>query len=221
LNVAVSPRPANLLSMALTSAALALSLAVPASARDVLVLSGVVAIRPMVDTVEVLADVDDDGFADHVFVLQTQSGTDTSALHRDFKNAQVLFTRSSVVVTDAYSATTLEFYVGRNRVVGSTPTIEVEGTGLSHRQQPLTANANDVGRRSLRAQTTACPPTCPTPEPDPGSGGGGSSCKSGGPGSSSCSVTCPGAGCEVTCAEGYYACCNCYVGGCSCKKNGT
>lgn len=48
-------------------------------------------------------------------------------------------------------------------------------------------------------------------------GGGGSSCDAGGEGSTQCSASSGTYSCSVTCAGGYYACCNVVVGGVSCK----
>lgn len=50
-------------------------------------------------------------------------------------------------------------------------------------------------------------------------------CDAGGPGSTSCSVSCGGTnhGCSVTCASGYYACCDCgfLVSSCTCVSDGS
>lgn len=47
--------------------------------------------------------------------------------------------------------------------------------------------------------------------------GGAASCQSGGTGSSACSIDCGSLGCSTSCNTGYYACCNCFDNGPSCK----
>jgi hypothetical protein len=52
---------------------------------------------------------------------------------------------------------------------------------------------------------------------DSGDGGQSASCQAGGNGSTACSITCNNDGCSTSCAPNFYACCNCYSDGPSCK----
>jgi hypothetical protein len=186
-------------------------------------LVGAVAVRPLIDgSVVVLADVNDDGWPDHQFTLQSESKVD-EALNYDFDKAQLFFSKDRVTVMDMRTSTVVELRLAsaKKRTVEAGLSAEAVGYGLNHEtpKQPPAASPDGerAGRRSLRAVANACPPRCIYAEPDPGSGGGGTvSCNSGGYGATSCSSTCPGFSCEVSCVEGYFPCCNCTS--CKCYK---
>jgi hypothetical protein len=91
----------------------------------------------------------------------------------------------------------------------------VVGIGLSHNRGSKGPKIKDQLDR--KGQVVPACDWCVF-EQDPGTGGsGGAACRSGGPGSTSCSATRGTDSCSVTCANGYYACCNALPGAASCR----
>lgn len=90
----------------------------------------------------------------------------------------------------------------------------IYGIGLAHFEGdfPISASKNSSLAFDMAAICNATPAS-PSLHAD--------DCSSGGVGATSCSVggcNPVGASCNVTCSDGYYACCHC--GGCKCKSSG-
>jgi len=187
------------------------------STGDVLLRTNGTRILVMVDTI-LDRSVPPDGLVDQWFVLETGEPSVPMSAHL----ADALLVHSAGVLRITTAEQRFEFVVAGDTRNVPTPngleaiTTRAVGIGLSHNKGQTTISIAQQLDRAGRISTDC--EACGVLDPDPGPGGsGGAACGSGGPGSTSCSVTSGGNSCSVSCAAGYYACCNGIAGDTYCR----
>jgi len=158
-----------------------------------------------------------DGFVDQWFTLEAEDAAlDPVSIHLPV--AEILHYEGGMRITSADHGTSYDLVVADfERTLPNHQHFPVQrfvGFGLSH-------NIGDTGLRIPKFKRNASDAydceSCLVQDPSPGGGSGGAACGSGGPGSTSCSVSNSTNSCSVSCASGYYACCNVIVDFTSCR----
>lgn len=188
------------------------------STGDVLLRTDGTRILVMVDTI-LDKSVPPDGLVDQWFVLETREPSVPMSAHLE----DALIVHSAGVLRITTAEERFEFVVAGDTRNVATPdgleaiTTRTVGIGLSHNKGQTTVSIAQQLDRTGRVSTN-CVACGGVLNPDPSTGGGGgAACGSGGPGSTSCSVTSSGNSCSVSCAAGYYACCNGIAGDTYCR----
>jgi len=172
-------------------------------AGNVLIRTQGVRVLVMVDT-SFDRTAQSDGVVDQWFVLETATPL-LMPINEHLGEASLLYSAEVLQVTSLDRS--FEFTLHGDTGSADGLTTRIAGVGLSHHKAEKTniRIADEVRRGRVSATCYACNAL----DPDPGSGdGGGTTCSSGGPGSTQCSATRNNLSCSITCAAGYYACCN-------------
>ena len=153
-----------------------------------------------------------DGVVDQWFILQTEEPVLTPVMAH-LERALVVFTRRALRVSAEDQR--YELLIDRPDTPVPAMTTRVAGFGLAHATGGKGPKIKDQLDRKGRVMPTC--EWCLQQDPGTGGGSGGAACKSGGPGSTQCSATHGVDSCSVTCASGYYACCNALPGAAYCR----
>ncbi len=193
--------------------------------------SGSIVIQGSADRKAILVGIDtvpQNGSVDKLFVLQSESVLDAPDLS-EFAG-RISYRNRFVRVTSA-SGIVLALRIGSDRPLPDeiqADALTLKGFGIVRRNGAYALaggrmNTSDINRVfSLSCNRPALFHFSLRPLDPP--------CSAGGPGSSQCGINCnqppgdPGwfiPSCSTSCGDGYYACCNCLVGGadCTCKRN--
>jgi len=173
---------------------------------DVLLRSDGVRVFAMVDTI-LDRSAPTDGLVDQWFILETAEPV-MPPISAHLPGALLVHSSGTLRVTSAEHR--YDFVLaGEERELPGQGTLAttVVGIGLSHiKAEATTVRMADHSGRG-RVSTTC--DACEVLDPDPDDGGsGGSACPSGGPGAIQCSARYSSNSGSVSCASGYYACCN-------------
>ena len=189
-------------------------------------LFGSVSIQQLQGSADVMVFVDggarsgeEDGTADHLFILQRKEWSQLIASAR-LKGARVDFTSDALVIRASVPSYTGAFLLeapqapALSRLAGAASGFQNSwaGYGLSRREGSWTLSGG-LASEAAMAQALSCSRTT---LPDGRLASFAITCDSGGTGSSECSASCSlGGNCSVKCTAGYYSCCD--TGICSCK----
>ena len=177
-----------------------------------------VVIRTDGDRVMVLLDTildagtPSDGDVDQWFTLQAE-GLLLTPVMVHLERALVVFTPRSLRVST--SEERYEFSLDGPETPNAGMTTRITGIGLSHNTGTKGPRLRDQLDR--RGGVIEKCDWCLQQDPGTGGGSGGTSCPSGGPGSTQCSAANGANSCSVTCATGYYACCQALPGAAYCR----
>lgn len=155
-----------------------------------------------------------DGEVDQWFTLQTAEPLLTPVMAH-LEHALVVHTARTLSVSTADEG--YEFVLDAPKGKAKDPlTTTIAGVGLAHNTGGKGPRIKDqLDRKGHVVQECEW---CLTQDPGTGGGaGGGTSCPSGGPGSTQCSATSGGNSCSITCAAGYYSCCQALPGAAYCR----
>lgn len=150
-----------------------------------------------------------DGLIDQWYTLETTEPPAPVMAHL----ANALLVHSPAALRISTTDERYELVLRDARPDGNVPdsiTTRIAGIGLSHNNgQTSISIASQLDRRgNISSECDECGALDSEP---------GTACSSGGPGSTSCSVASGNNSCSVTCATGYYACCNGIAGDTSCR----
>ncbi|HEX6099247.1 MAG TPA: hypothetical protein VF432_23235 [Thermoanaerobaculia bacterium] len=155
-----------------------------------------------------------DGIVDQWFVLQTAEPVLTPVM---VHLPQALVVHQPRALRISTSDQRYELLIDRPKTPDAAMTTRIAGIGLSHNTGTKGPRLGDQLDRRGRVVTTC--DWCLTQDPGPGggSGSGSTSCPSGGPGATQCSASYGTNSCSVSCASGYYACCQALPGSAYCR----
>lgn len=181
---------------------------------DVLIRTDGDRIIVMMDTVNSDGDPTD-GLVDRWFVLQGEQPFATPvAAH--LPGAYVVHSPGALRVSSVNRQERYQFVVATGAAEANVSADRTVGVGLSYN---FASTNIRIASQLHRGKVSATCMDCEVLDPEPEGGGqsGGATCAGGGSGSTSCSVSGGGSSCSVTCASGYYSCCNTLYNGVTCK----
>jgi hypothetical protein len=153
-----------------------------------------------------------DGDVDQWFVLQTAEPVLTPVMAYLPK---ALVVHQSHALRISTSDERYEFRLDGPETPNAGMTTRITGIGLAHNTGTKGPRLRDQLDR--RGRVVEKCEWCLQQDPGTGGGSGGTSCPSGGPGATQCSASHGTNSCSVTCATGYYACCQALPGAAYCR----